>query len=229
MLSSPWTLLPTLGGITAMAAGWGADSGTMVFAGLAALLAGLGVQFTRLMFGAPTAMQRAVADMQKESQEATRRRLDDLDRRLLADRDPRTETYLRELRALVDAFRTTPGWTERLTATSTFDIVSGVEELFAECVRSLEKTLELWHAAAKLPSDTARRPLLDRREQLIEEVRKSVDHISRILASVQSLDRQDASTAEMTRLREELENSLAVAKRVDEMMKTWRVEAGDKE
>jgi hypothetical protein len=33
----------------------------------------------------------------------------------------------------------------------------------------------------------------------------------------------------MTRLREELENSLAVAKRVDEMMKTWRVEAGDKE
>lgn len=231
LLSSPWTLVPLLGGATVLAAGWavGISPDTAAFSGLAAILAGAGVFLTRLLVGGEAVAQKALEELQREAQAESRRRLDDLDHRLMADGDPRTEQALRNLRTLVDAFKQGGGWSDTMNAASTFDIVSGVDDLFGACVRSLERTLELWETASGVTVADARQALLDRREKIITEVQASIVQLGRILAGIQGLEGGSASTAELGRLRGELEQSLAIARRVDEKMKAWRTDSAELE
>ncbi|MHC4672298.1 MAG: hypothetical protein ACYTBZ_07415 [Planctomycetota bacterium] len=177
---------------------------------------------TRFLLGSGAVSRSAVEELQREAQESTGHKLDDLDHRLVADGDSRTEQCLRDLRVLAESFKEGQSGCSSLNATSTFDILSNVDDLFAECVRSLEKTLELWHAANRMSSEEARQPLLQQRETIIAEVEESIAQLGRILASIQNYSRGEKSTAELARLRNELEQSMAIAKRVDEKMNAWR-------
>lgn len=231
LMSSPWTLVPFLGGATALAAGWamGMGHGLTLFSGLTGILSGAGMFLTQLLVGGDKAARKALDELQREAQQTAQRRLDDLDRRLLADEDPRTEQALRDLRTLVEAFREGDHWSDNLNAASAFDILSTVDDLFSACERSLEQTLELWETAQDVSVAEARKALLDRRERIIAEVQASIVQLGQILAGIQSLHGERASTVELSRLRRELEQSLAVARRVDEKMKAWRADGAELE
>ena len=96
------------------------------------------------------------------------------------------------------------------------DIQQRSEELFQQCMSSLEKTLQLWKTADSLASEMARKPILEQREKLVGEVVQTVEHMSRTLASVQGITSRSDGDARLQRLRGELDQSLEVAKKVEQ-------------
>lgn len=229
LLASPWTLWPILGGITLLLGLWALSirSGLAIFAGLAAILGGVGIFFSRLLLGSDKLAKKAIAEMQEEAQQKRERSLDDLERRLVADGDPRTEACLRDLRALAKAFESGRAWSDSMTARSVFDILAGVEQLFKRCVLSLKKTLDLWHTARQMATEEASRPILEQRERMIDDVGQSIKQLGRILAGIQGLGASEGEeTSELARIREELDRSLEVAKMVEKRMQSLDREIG---
>jgi len=91
-----------------------------------------------------------------------------------------------------------------------------VNELFGQCVQAITQTGRLWATARQLNSAVARQPLIDQREKIIADVQATVKQLSDTLVGVQSLGSGEGSSRELTRLREELDQSLAVARTVEE-------------
>ena len=80
--------------------------------------------------------------------------------------------------------------------------------------------MELYVAANKIRGAATRKPILDRREEIIKEVGKSVQQLGQIYGQVQQLgvDHDDAS--ELVQRRKELNTNLEVARRTGERMKS---------
>lgn len=219
LLGSPATVIPFMLGMTAMTASWALDwkPGIGLFAGLAGILAAAGAFVTRLLLGGERVTRDVAATLEREEQEARQRSLDELDHRLsTADEDPRPETALRDLRALVKAFDENSADYHGFNASSAIEIHSRIGQLFDHCVESLQQTERLWQTAQELNTPAARKPILQQREKIIEEVQASIKQLSSALVALQTLGAGDRSNAELARLRDELDQSLAVAKTVEE-------------
>lgn len=232
MLSSPLTMGLFLAGATVLLAAWtfGINSGLAIFAGIVSILGAIGVFFTRFLLGSERLGREVLEEMRQEAEMAREKALDELDRKLSADGDPRTEWSLRDLRALAKAFNEGRAKSDALSAPTTFDITAGVEQLFSRCALFLERTIELWYAANNTTDPEARRPLLDQRERIIEDVGKSIKQLGGILAGLQGLGVGDASEdSDLARIREELDQSLEVAKIVDKRMKSLERELGSRD
>ncbi len=230
LLSSPLTVGPVLAGATVLAAMWtfGLRSGVAAFGGIAAILGGIGVFFTRLFLSSEALVRKTLAQMQKEARDQHEKELDALEKELRATADDRRdETCLRDLRALMKAFEEGGQWSETLNPRLTFDILGGVGQLFDSCVRSLRKALELWRTAKRMSTREARAPILEQRKRIIDDVQKSVTQLGHLLAGVQSLDTSSAAgDSELARIRAELDQSLEVARRVEQRMKSLDSELG---
>jgi hypothetical protein len=223
LMASPLVIGPLVVGASAVTVAWafGLRMGVALFAGLACGLVAAGAFFTRLLLGNPKTSQAVVADMQRDAQLARERRLDDLDARLQEDGDPRNETLLRDLRAMVKAFGAAPGPSAEGSGIfqSTLEIAAGVEELFNQSVQSLERTLELWRTAKSLGTDKARKPVLEQREHILRDVAESVEQLGKVLAGMQSLRADERGGSELAHIRQDLDNRLAVARKVEERMR----------
>jgi hypothetical protein len=231
LLGSPLTIVPFLLGMTTLTTTWALDwkPGIGMFAGLAGLLAAGGAFLTRLLLSAGRVTREVATQLEREDQDARQRSLDELDRRLSsADQDPRPEAALRDLRALVKAFEEGATDYSRSNAGSVIDIHSRVGELFDHCVESLCQTERLWQTAQKLNTVAARKPILHQREKIIEEIQASIKQLSDTLVALQTLGAGDRSPAELGRLRDELDQSLAVAKTVEERVNNLVKETGVK-
>ena len=229
LLSSPVTLVPLLFGATLLAGAlaFSKNAGMMLFGGLACVLGAAGMLLTRLLLGSEKRTQEAVEELRKEAAADQERRLDDLDRRLAVDQDSRTESTFRDLRAFEKAFRGGGAWMAKLNATSAFDIMTGVQELFEGCVKSLETSLELYHTARSLRTPAARKPILQRRDEIVRDVQKSTEQLSRILVGIQTLGAHEDSEAGLARIRTELDASMSVAKKVEEKMRSWQQQSAE--
>ncbi len=208
---------------------WAVGQGTALlsFLGLGGLLAGLGVLATRWILRRDEIHQAAFKELQEEAFRRQAEDLDDLDRRLQQDDDPRTETTLRELREIYGEFKSDASWAEGLKTRVSFEIVSRVERLFEECVKSLGRSLELWEAAQKMRTPELKKDLLESRSALLGEISRSLEQMRKTVDSVRALrlDKTDASSH--ARIREELDASLEVARRVEERMRSLEHELGD--
>ncbi len=225
----PATLLPLVVGGTLLLVAWalGIKAGLLLFAGLAGVLFGAGSLCTRLLTGSRRIAQR-VLDRWRAGEERRREAaLDDLERRLKKDDDPRNDQYLRELRALAAAFRRGPAWSAGIDAQSQFDILADVDRLFASCVGYLEKTYDLWQVSERMEIPETRRAMLGQREKILAEVRQSIVHIGRVLARVQELDLAGREDANLEKIRDELDASLDVARKVQERIQLWDSPAAD--
>jgi len=228
-LGSPFTILPFMLGMTVMATGWafGWQGGYGWFAGMAGLLGSAGAFATKMALSGDKVAGQIAAEMNQEEKKSKEHTLDELDRRLtVSDDDPRPETALRDLRELLKIFEQTRPDDTRVNIASMFDIQSMVGQLFEQCVRSLEQTDNLQDTASKLNSEDARKPILNQREQIIADVQASIKHLSNTLVSLQTLGTGDQSTAELKRIRQDLDHSLVVAKKVDARMSSFVKGAG---
>jgi len=218
LISSPWSLIPCVLGLTDLLLLWGFDirSGPAAFAGIASILAGVGIFLTRLLLGNERAFQKVLEELDRKTRMQQEKALDQLDSELVKDRDSRTQSLLRDLRALHKAFQEDRTWSQNLNPQSIFDIVSKVEKLFSHCVLSLKQTLTLWSTARKMSTPLAKEPILEQREHLVQDVADSIHQLGILLARLQRMRfSEDHDNTELARIRKELETSLAVAEAVE--------------
>jgi hypothetical protein len=96
-----------------------------------------------------------------------------------------------------------------------------VESLFSHCVGLIRQTHSLWETASKLTTNDAKAPIMAQRESLIDEVQGCVSQLSQTMVSLQNMNQVEATTDRLKQLRTELDQSLAVAQKVEERMRQW--------
>ena len=96
------------------------------------------------------------------------------------------------------------------------DIHAKVTELFEHCVELLEQTIQLWQTASKLNTEAAKKPILAQRETIIEDIQQSVQQVSNTLVGLKQLSSSEASIARLKKMRADLDQSLHVARNVEE-------------
>lgn len=219
LLGSPLTVVPFVVGMSALAATWALDwkPGIGAFAAVVGTMASVGVFFTRLLLGGESAARRVLTESERDRDAVRQRALDALDKQLTsADKDPRPEAALRDLRALAAALQEAIGDSNGENGSLIIDINLRVGQLFDQCVASLRETDRLWQTARRLNSPAARQPLLDQRERIITDVQATTRQLSQTLVALQSLGSTRGAPADLSRLRDELDQSLEVARTVEE-------------
>lgn len=219
LLGHPLVVGPFVVGMTALTAVWslGWRGGFAMFAGLVGLLAAVGSFVTQMILRGETVARQVTEEVTQAEGAAAQRLLDDLDRHLTeVDNDPRPETALRDLRALRKAFEEAEAAANPAHLPMLIDLRARANEIFDQCVQAIAQTGKLWQTARQLNSPAAREPLLNQRERIIADVQATVKQLSDTLVGIQSLGSGEGSSRALTRLREELDQSLAVARTVEE-------------
>ena len=221
IVGSPLVLMPFMVGSAAFASLFalglkGSAAVGAVLVGLVGLLASAGTFLTKFILGRDDRVRQLVEASRDKAKRDKRKALDHFHHRLTMDGDERTETAMQDLRSLRQAFRELDKIAPDLNRAMIEDIQQRSEELFQQCVSSLEKTLQLWKTAEKLASEIARKPILEQREKLVGDVVQTVGHMSRTLAAVQGITDRSDGDARLHRLRGELDQSLEVAKKVEQ-------------
>lgn len=218
LLGHPWVLAPGVLGFSAGTVLWALNlqPGLGSFAALAGLCGAVGGYLTRVILDDGRTARTVLAELAEAERAAAQTRLDDLDRRLVkADDDPRPETALRDLRALLGAFEQVAEQARDEHIPAVVDVRSRVQQLFDHSLRSLERTLGLYATARQLQLPEARRPLLDERERILADVQAGIRQLGTTLVALQQLGAGDRARGELARLRDELDDSLQVANRVE--------------
>ena len=212
LFASPLTVLPVAMGLSAWMLSWAVDGSVWLnVGGLAGVLGGLGLLATRLIFGLDKITENAFEYLHEQQREEQEQHLDRLQSRLRRDNDPRTQTYLRTLRDLYDGMQEDVA-NGKLTRQAGI-VLGQVDKLFQAAVKHLEHSYHLWKTAKRL-SGAARQNLNDEREQVIQEVRETVEHLSRTIEQFHSF-RVKENEAELAKLREELDETMNVARRAE--------------
>ncbi len=144
LASHPVTVLPFLGGLTAIGAGWaGMLPATAIFAGVVGVVAGVGALVTRATLLGHRIAKQLHEELQTKDHDATEAALDALRQRLASDRDMRDEKMLDQLRELARVFKRDTEWIKRVNLVSAAEITGGVEELVRTCIQKLQDAFRL--------------------------------------------------------------------------------------
>lgn len=219
-LAHPFTLFPLVGGASAIMGGWALDQPTVIFAGLAAGLIGVGAFFSRLLSENDTTEKKVLQKIEKENATEREQELVRLEQNLVADGDPRTEQAFRDLHVLAGLFRDQTTWSQGIDAQSEFNIVSGVERLYEHSLRHLKQSLDL-QERSRGASTAVRSSLMGQREKLLIEVQASVARLRHLLEELGSMTPVDRSQEDLAAIREELDSSLEIAKKTNEELGRW--------
>lgn len=227
LCTRPRTLLPLVGGASLLIGSWAVvpGAGVLPFAGLIGMLTGIGTFLSSAFTGGGKVADSVVEAMRKEGEASRELALDELERRLRTDGDPRTEQALQDLRRLAGILQQEDALASAFTAGIGFDILSDVNQLFETSVGYLEKTLDIWGTAQEIAQPAARESLMDQREHLVREVQGGVEHLGEVLGQLQGLSGNGSNSA-LQRLRAELDQNLEIARRVDARMAEWEVPYG---
>ncbi len=222
LLTHPLTFAPALAGLSALLVAWGGEMGTgwLAFLGLSGVLASAGSMATQFLLGSDQLTRKAYAALEADAAAEKERQLDDLCQRLQQDKDARDEKLLKQLREIYQRFRGDTRWVARLSQQSAVEITNKVEKLFSGCIITLERSLDLAQTAGKMTTKDGRRTALDARERLLEEVADSIRQMAQAIDGVLALSLAEQSPADLARIRRELDESLDVARRVEERMQS---------
>jgi len=216
---SPGTLVPVTFGAAAIltALTLGSGFGIGVYVGIASILTGFTVMAARLLpQSAPQIQYTEPAAAETESR--TRRdELKLLEASLVLDGDVRTETSLRRLCEHYDNFQEKVE--EGALSAAGYEVTHRVEQLFQASIDQLRRSHELWEEAHTF-DDAEMQAILDEREEIVREVVTTTDHVNRAVSEFRRIqDRREDH--DLGQLREELDESLRVAKAVEERMAAW--------
>ena len=219
LASHPVTVLPFLGGLTAMGAGWaGILPATAIFAGVVGVVVGIGALVTRAGILGEKIARQLHEELQARDHDATEVALDALRARLASDRDTRDEKMLDQLRELAKIFKRNTEWMSRINPVSAAEITGGVEELVRTCIQKLQDAFRLLETVRDLSTSPVRQALVDQRERMLTEVEASIAELTELLTGVYTLGTGRDASAETTRVRGQLKQSLDIARKVEEQM-----------
>lgn len=221
LFRSPAVHLPILVGSGFLGFAWliGAPTGLPGILGMVGILSGLGIAAAKLLFGRDELVRQAEEDLRNESARDHRSYLRRLHRRLRSDKDSRTGQYLAELRRLYDRLQEAGLMGSKTSNLVLPEVRNKAEQIYRSCLSCLEQSLELWQAAQEMATDAAKEQLLASREKLLEELGESVRHLGATVDHLQAAGlRQSDESESLSHMREELEQGLEVARRVERRM-----------
>ena len=229
MLGHPVVLAPFVAGSTAAAGmlAFGGRVGLALFSFLAGALLSLGTFVTRLVVDDGRTARGVWTELERAEQQQGQAAVDELDRRLTAaDNDPRPETVLRDLRALMVALDELGRQDAGAYTPTVIDIQAKARQIYEQSLRSLELTHTLGETAKRLLSPAARTPILEERERLIADLEAGTRQLGVALAALQRLASGGSSQSELARLRDDLAGSLDLASTVDARLQALLQDAG---
>ncbi len=213
LFASPYSLLPFAGGLTSLMAGWAVGGEqTLMIAGVAGVLAGIGVTASRLIWGIEGLTEKAYEYQVDKQQKDQEQRLDELDDKLTKDRDPRTQTCLRELRLLYGNLKEAAD--KGKISGASYEVLEGVGKVFDECVKQLEHSHSLWETARKMQGP-ARTDMMQQRGELIQDVVMTVVDVGQMVES-HFKETSKKNQSELGKVRRELNESIEAARRAEE-------------
>ena len=222
LFASPTTLFPVAGGLTLLMASWAmGGNGLFNFAGVAAILGGLGLFATRLIFGLEQITDRAYQYVVQQQQVGQEEALEQLHKKLEGDQDPRTQECLRQLRQLYANLK--QDIRDGKLAASSHAVLEGVHRLFQVCVDYLGQSHQLWETSRRLAGN-AREGTLERREEIVQEIEDSVKHLGEMIARLHSVGGR-RKKSELAQLRAELDETISAARRAEQRMEQWTEES----
>lgn len=209
-------VLPIVGGISAALLSWAAGGANYLnAAAVIGILGGLGWMATRFIFKVEQITEQALRVQLKKQIDAENKQFEQLMQELVNDGDPRTQDYLTLLRSLRDDFWTEsnrPGIQQRSS-----QLRSQIGQVFDAAVSHLRDSLRLIRLASSLAGDARRKVMADR-EELLVEVSQTIDQMRQTIKEFREITKDEGRT-NLTTLREELEASIRVAKRTEEVMR----------
>ena len=149
-------------------------------------------------------------------EEAKEKKLDRLNEKLRKISGDREWKSLRELRALRNTFREKGAWASEINDYSVSEILSRVEELFNNCIYSLERAYELWSAADAIEADATRQAMQRKRDEIISDVQKSIEQLGKNLIDIQDTRTEHEPGTKLTQIREQMTRQIEIAKKVRE-------------
>jgi hypothetical protein len=209
-------VLPIVGGLSSLLLSWAADGvGWLTLAGLGGVLGGLGWMGTRAIFRTESITAETIQKLAEQEIAAEEAQLDHLDRLLSQDNDDRDQDLLRTLRVQRAQFKqlaSQPGVVIRSQ-----EILAQFEQLFRASVNNLYESYRLLTQSKQL-GQNERRMLLNERERLLKEIQVSVDFSFSALEQYRSFAKKTVGE-DLSRLREELDESIKIAKRTEERLR----------
>lgn len=209
-------MLPLVAGITSSILSWGVGGNLWLsIAGGLAIALSLGWVSTRWLFQRDSITQQVLEDMRAREIEKETERLDELAQLLRNDRDHRTEDDLLQLRSLkkeLDALRVKTSSRVRFR-----ELTERVEELFHNTLAQLQETYRLYQISRDA-SQEAKLGLLKERESILSDINESIAQLQSAIGQFHSLTSED-SPKDLSKLRDELDTSLRVARRTEERMR----------
>ena len=217
LFASPGTLVPIVAGLSSLMYSWavGGDPTANAIA-IVGVLGGIGHFASRMVLKLEDMTQSAYEAILDRNQKEQDEALDELEERLRGDEDHRTETCLQDLRGLYETFRS--GCSEGQMVVSHHQVVSQVEQVFQACVQQLRQSLELYEISQKL-AGTAKNDILAERERVIQEVIDTRQHLGTTIEQFQTFATR-RNQSDLSRLREELDETLRVARKTEQRMAT---------
>ena len=209
LFASPSTLIPVVGGLTSALLTWGLKLPPLGYAiGFIGVLVGGGVFLTKLLFGLDDLAEKSHEYAKQQKLKHLNVKLDDLEQRLKTDRDKRTGECLRQLRALYATY-------VEDEEKNNEDLREQVERIFHACVIHLERSYKMWEDSRSMNGD-ARKELLEQRDQVVNEIVETVEHLQKVVGEFHTFKRTDQGDDELADLRKDLDVTLRVARRTEE-------------
>ncbi len=214
--ASVWLPLAA-GGILAWTAP--ASSPAMWF-GVAVAAAGVARALWLMTAGREQLVLPLVASARRLRDRAEHERLRQLQRKLRRDGDPRSGELLRKLRSLYDRLSELRSKWQGGSATPQpanwrAELFDSVQDVYAAVYRSLEQSYELFTAGSAVADADERARLIGHRQSLLDEIAATLTALERSLDQMQSATAlAQRSDHDLSQLRRELEEGLAVARNV---------------
>ncbi len=218
----PSVLVPLAVGLGSFA--WGLVAGSSAVTttvGIAGVVLGVGAAAYRAITKGDRLSKKAERDAADERAEGELEAFDRLEHRLYNDDDPNTTAMARKLRELYERIRKVP-----LTSSETSaEVRKRALRLCLSCRTSLERTVELYEASERMATEETRAETLRSREELLGEIRASMEKLGATLDEIEStrLEKRvpESGSEALARARLELDEGLAVARRVEERMEEF--------
>lgn len=219
LVSAPVVLFPSAAGLTLLLASWAVSGSSrlMAFAGVTGLLTGAGALITRWITSRDKIIKRVYTRGQARQAAEKERALDELAAQLERDGDPWTGQALATLRQLSERFRDLQD-PAKMRRTPPIEIAGTVQRMLDCSYQSLNTSYKLWETSRTLLTKAARRELFEKREKLLIEVDQSITQIAKAIDGLHTLGLEQDPSADLADMRQELEENLDVARRVERRM-----------
>lgn len=210
---TPSTIMPAILGVSflllsvILGSGWG-------FLGFCLCLVSLGFIGTRFLFSLESITKSAVEQLLAEKTKHRNIELDQLDSKLLLDRDPRDQTALRNLRALYDDFMS-DAREGKICGAIPVSMHDQIEAIFQNCVTQLSKQHQMWLVSSKILGDS-RKDLMLQRTKILDDVEASIEVLTEVMDEVRTLGLK-SKQGELSELQNRLKLQLAAAKEIDRL------------